>query len=214
MALARNFVDRLDGDAPADADTGKIHFQIEGSDAADAAWTAGLKKAFEGKIVLGLRAELGIPARPEGPSLACRVRIKADHVQVQLTGSDPARGWVPFGKFTLPIAGATSEAESLRLADALAEGLISRLVRAQVVKGPREKGKPTYRIRIDNVSPLPLNGLAAIGVNNKKDEEARALTGISIPPGRNMTVPASEEVVKNLGLKQGIRITAIDLSAL
>jgi hypothetical protein len=29
-----------------------------------------------------------------------------------------------------------------------------------------------------------------------------------------MSVPASEEVVKNLGLKQGIRITAIDLSAL
>ena len=29
-----------------------------------------------------------------------------------------------------------------------------------------------------------------------------------------MTVPASEEVVKALGLKQGIRVTALDLSGL
>ncbi len=165
--------------------------------------------------MLGLQADLGIPARPAGPSLACRVRIKGEEAQVQLTASDPAaRGWVPFGKFTLPIAGATGEAESLRLADALAEGLISRLVRAQVVKGPREKGKLTYRIRIENASPLRLNGLAAVGVDNKADDKARILTGISIPPRRNMNVPASEEVIKDLGLKQGVRLTAIDLSAL
>ena len=145
-------------------ETGRILFQIERHRRRGVARAAGLKKALEGKIVLGLRAEIGIPARPDGPSLACRVRIKGEEMQVQLTGSDPAaRSWVPFGKFTLPVADATGEAESLRLADALAEGLINRLVRAQVVKGPRDKGKLTYRIRIENVSPLRLNGLAAVG---------------------------------------------------
>ena len=59
-----------------------------------------------------------------------------------------------------------------------------------------------------------LDGLAAVGVHSQDDKDARVLQGISIPPRRNMTVPASEEVVKNLGLKQGIRITAIDLSAM
>ena len=215
LALARDFVDRLDADAASEWETGKILFQIEGTDDASSSRAAGLNKALEGKMVLGLRSGTGIPARPSGPSLACRVRIKGEEMQVQLSGSDPAaRTWVPFGKFNLPVADATGEAESLRLADALAEGLLSRLVRAQVVKGPRDKGKLTYRIRIENVSPLRLNGLAAVGINNKKDEEARVLSGISIPPRRSMTVPASEEVVKGLGLKQGIRVTAIDLSGL
>ena len=36
------------------------------------------------------------------------------------------------GKFTLPLAGAKGEEGALKLADALAEGLLSRLVRAQM----------------------------------------------------------------------------------
>src|SRR5262249_41477898 len=85
MALARELVHRLDADTPALAETGKILFQIDGADEAAAARAAGLKKALEGKVVLGLRAELSIPARPAGPSLACRVRIKGAEAQVQLT---------------------------------------------------------------------------------------------------------------------------------
>ena len=38
--------------------------------------------------------------------------------------------------------------------DGLAEGMLGRLVRAQLVKGPRDKGKVTYGIKIDNASPL------------------------------------------------------------
>ncbi len=64
------------------------------------------------------------------------------------------------------------------------------------------------------MSPLRLNGVAAVGVGSKADEKARVLSGISVPPRRSMTVPASEELVKALGLKQGIRVTAIDLSGL
>ena len=215
LALARHFVDHLDSDMAADAETGRIHFDISGTDDATEAKAAELRKSIEGQIVLGLRAELKIPSRPEGPSLACRVRMKVGEVQVQLSSSDASsRTWVPFGKFTLPLAASGTDYESLRLADALAEGLLSRLVRAQLVKGPREKGKLSYRIRIDNVSPLRLNGVAALGVGSKAGEKERVLSGISVPPRRSMTVPASEELVKALGLKQGIRVTAIDLSGL
>jgi hypothetical protein len=49
------------------------------------------------------------------------------------------------------------------VADALAEGLLGRLVRAQLIKGPRVNGKATYQIRVDNASPLILNGLVLAG---------------------------------------------------
>jgi hypothetical protein len=215
LALARDFVDQLDGDAVAEGDSGQILFEIVGKDPAGETRAADLKKAFEGKIVLGLRAAMGIPARPSRPSLACRVQVKSDEVQVQLSSSDAAgRNWIPFGKFALAAADAKGDAGSLKLADALAEGLIGRLVRAQVVKGARQKGKLTYGLRIDNASPLRLNGLAAVGLESGKDVEAHVLAGISIPPRRSMTVPATEEAVKELHLKKGIRVTALDLSGL
>ena len=40
------------------------------------------------------------------------------------------------------------------------------------------------------------------------------LTGICLSPRRSMTVGASEEVVKSLGLKKGIKLIALDLSGL
>jgi hypothetical protein len=82
------------------------------------------------------------------------------------------------------------------------------------VKGARQKGKLTYGIRIDNASPLLLNGLAIVGIEGDEGQEPRILAGISIAPRRSMTVPVSEEAVKQLGLKRGIRLTALDLSGL
>jgi hypothetical protein len=143
------------------------------------------------------------------------VRLSADEAQVQLSGSDAtAQRWVAFGKFTLPLRGEHDDVGASALADDVAAGLLSRLVRAQLVKGPREKGKLTYRLRIDNVSPLRLNGVAAVGLESKDDAKPRVLAGIGIPPRRTMTIPTSEEAVKRLGLKQGIRVTAVDLSGL
>ncbi len=40
------------------------------------------------------------------------------------------------------------------------------------------------------------------------------LLDLCIPPRKSMTLPASEEAVKSLGLKQGIRVMAVDLSGL
>ena len=96
----------------------------------------------------------------------------------------------------------------------MSEGILNRLVRAQLSKGVKDKGKMHYEIRIDNASPLVLNGLAALGVVSKADEVPKFLVGICISPRRSLTVPASEEVVKELGLKKGIRLVGLNLSGL
>ena len=104
----------------------------------------------------------------------------------------------------------------MKFADALAEGILNRLVRAQVIKGSaqREKGKLIYQIRIENASPLILNGLAMVGTASKEDEMPKVLSGIAISPRRTMLVPTNEDVVKTLGLKKGIKVLALDLSGL
>jgi hypothetical protein len=119
-----------------------------------------------------------------------------------------------FGKFSLPIAADNGKFDALKFADELAEGILDRLVRVQLTKPVKENGKLVYHLRIDNASPLILNGLAAVGKTNKADETPRILSGISVPPRKSMTVTASPEVVKALSLKQGVKLVALDLSAL
>ena len=87
-------------------------------------------------------------------------------------------------------------------------------MRAQLSKGVKDKGKMHYSIRIDNASPLILNGLAAVGTTSSPDEIPKVLLGICVSPHRSLTVPASEEAVKELGLKKGIKLTALNLSGL
>ena len=104
----------------------------------------------------------------------------------------------------------------MKFADSLAEGILNRLVRAQVIKGSaqKDKGKLIYQIRLENASPLILNGLAFVGTGSKEDEMPKVLSGIAIPPRRSMLVPTTEESVKTLGLKKGIKVLALDLSGL
>ena len=215
LALAQQFVDRLD-DLP-NLDSGTLLFEIEALDGGQKENAAALEKAIRGTWVLGLPAKIGVPDAPDGPAVACRVRLGRDEALVQVLGSSAdATRWVSFGKFALPIARAKGQFDALRFADDLSEGLLNRLVRAQLSKGPRVKGKETFRVRIDNASPLILNGLAVLGAGESSGEAAvpKELAGISIAPRRSMTVPATEEVVKLLGLKKGIRVVAADLSGL
>jgi hypothetical protein len=215
LTLARDFCEHLDGLQEGEGETGYLLFQISGTDAAGESMAAELVKAVKGKTVLGLRADAGIPARPDGPAVACRVRFSGGSALVQVFSSDgAARNWVPFGKFTLPATQKPGEFEVSRFADALAEGILNRLVRAQLIKGPRDKSKLTYQLRIENFSPMLLNGLALLGPASKPAEAPKVLSGISIPPRKVMTVPASEEAVKVLGLRQGVRVQALDLSGL
>ena len=132
-----------------------------------------------------------------------------------MLGSDvAASNWVAFGKFNLPLGEGQFDAK--RFADGFAEGVLNRLVRAQVIKGAttREKGKLVYQIRIENFSPMILNGLALLGTDSPASERPKLLTGICVSPRRSLTIPANEQVVKTLGLKKGIKLTALDLSGL
>ena len=121
-----------------------------------------------------------------------------------------------FGKFTLPVTQENGKAEVMRMADGLSEGILNRLVRAQIIKGSatKDKGKLVYQLRIDNASPLVLNGLAMLGTASKDDEMPKVLPMISVSPRKSLTVPTSEDVVRNLGLKKGIKLVALDLSGL
>jgi hypothetical protein len=198
-----------------EGESGLLLFQINGRNSTDESMAAELVEAVKGKTVLGLQAAIGIPARPAGPAVACRVLFSGHEALVQVASSDgTARNWVAFGKFTLPVTKDHGKLDSARFADALGEGILNRLVRTQLTKGPRDKGKPTYGIRIDNASPMILNGVAVLGTASRPSETPRLLWGISVPPRKSLTLPASEETVKALGLRQGIRVQAIDLSGL
>jgi hypothetical protein len=215
LTLAKDFVDRLD--SLSEGESGRILFEVVGTDEATKAMASGFSKALEGKTVLGLVAHLGeIPASPAGPAVACRVRMSADEAMVQVFSSDAtAQNWVPFGKFTVPVAQEKGKLDDVRFADGLAEGVLNRLVRAQVAKGTsKEKGKRIYQVRIENYSPLVLNGLALVGTTSPADEKAKLVWGICISPRGSLTVPATEDVVKTLGLKNGIKLVALNLSGL
>ncbi len=55
---------------------------------------------------------------------------------VQIMSSDPTcEAWVPFGKFTVPLTRKDGKLDLFRFADGLAEGALTRLVRAQLIKG-------------------------------------------------------------------------------
>src|SRR5262249_11946533 len=62
MTLAQDFVRRLS--ALPEGESGRLLFQIEGTDAAGQAMAAELAELIKGKMVLGLQAELGVPGRP------------------------------------------------------------------------------------------------------------------------------------------------------
>ena len=104
--------------------------------------------------------------------------------------------------------------DAYHFCEEMSEGILNRLVRAHLSKGVKDKGKTHYEIRVDNASPLILNGLAVLGAVSKADEMPKFLVGICISPRRSLTVPASEEVVKELGLKKGIRLVGLNLSGL
>ena len=151
---------------------------------------------------------------------------------MKLTASHPSGSdWIPLGKSRIKLADVCAaedsltddteltdeqrrERESVRLGDAVAEAMVARLVRVQLSRGPRVKGKESFRIKIVNESPMILNGLALGGSEIKADSPPSILLGMSLPPLKSLTVPATAEVVARLNLKEGSRVVAVDLSGL
>jgi len=144
--------------------------------------------------------------------------VAAPELAVEVSASD-ARGaaWAPAGKFALPIArDADGRIDRAAFGDTLAEELLKRLVVATIRpnKGPRSKGKETFTVRVENYSPLILNGVSLSGVGSKPGDPPKVLQGIALSPRRFLTLPATAESAERFGLKQGVRVVAVDLSAL
>jgi len=217
LTLAQTFVDQLD--RLPQGDSGTFLCEVKVDDPALKGLSREIAKALKDQSVLGLAVKTEIPAQPEGPGVTCRIRLQGTEEQpkalLEVATSNPnATAWASAGKFTLPIVRDGGKLQSEKFVDAMAEGMLDRLVRASVGKGPKVKGKDTYKVRIENGSPLILNGIAVLGIASEKDDAAKVLSGISVPPGKSMTVPASAQMVEQLGLKKGVRVTAADLSGL
>jgi hypothetical protein len=213
IALARQLVDKLDA-LPA-GELGRIYVEISGNDALAVELKALLKDGF----LLGLKVESGVPSQPRGPALACSIVVSGakghEEAQVTVKTSDAnGRTWASAGTFAVPLVSKDGERDVVGLADSLAAGVLSRMIDARLEKGQKVKGKDTYMVRLLNRSPLILNGLALTGVGEKDGAAPRLLSGICISPQRSLVLPATAEVVEALGLKQGVRVTAADLSGL
>ena len=215
LTLAKGFVDRLD--SLSNEEAGRLLFQVDATEANERVdGNRDSPKSFDGRMILGLIAEVGRPSKPAGPAVACWVRLTASEALVQVSSSDATgENWVPVRQVLAPARWRCGESLMLQNSPmSLAEGILNRLVRVQLSKPVKENGKLVYHLRIDNASPLILNGLAAVGTTSKADEIPRVLSGISVPPRKSMTISASAEVVKALSLKQGVKLVALDLSAL
>jgi len=221
VALAKAFaaeVEATDGALP-EAESGVLYAEVVASDPASEPLAAELRKQLKENLVLGLRPKLGVPATPAGPAVSCRVVLGGGEASVVVQSTEVKRGlsWTPMGKFTLALAKEDGAAwKAPEVVDQLAEGLLNRLVRTQVTKGAKVKNKFTYKVRIDNASPLILNGLALTGtaVEKGKGPRVSALAGLNLTPQRSLSLPASAEIVESLGLTEGVRVVAADLSGL
>jgi len=229
LALAKQMVGSLD--AKTADDTGRFLIEVTAKDDAQKGIATELKSLFADRVMLGLTVESTVPVKPTGPAVACKVQIQGTAAKpealVQVATTDATGlGWTPTGKFTLPVA--LDEAGKIKAAafgDALAEELLKRLVKVVVskpsanngglfAKTAKEHDKTAYTVRIDNYSPLMLNGIALIGAGAKESEPLKILAGISLSPRRSLALPVSADSADSFGLKTGVKVLALDLSGL
>ncbi len=156
------------------------------------------------------------------PAVACEVRIASDGQTASVavkSSNDRLDGWEPMGKFTLDltqtIEGQVEPLKAPLVADNFAEGLLNRLVRVQVTKKPRtDTTKAVFLVQVDNASPLILNGIALTGAVAEKGQKVGAIAGLNVGPRRSLTLPTLFNSYKALGLTDGVRVLAADLSGL
>ena len=139
--------------------------------------------------------------------------IRLDEFRIKMADLTPA------ADESQPEGQATSDDQKkdlvpIRLGNLVAEGILRNLVRVQLARGPKVKGKDTYRIKIVNESPMILNGLALGSAEDRDKSDVSVFSGFCLPPAKTLTVPASSEMVTRLHMKDGVRIFAADLSGL
>jgi hypothetical protein len=218
LALAEQFVarlDRQDGRAQA-GQSGTIYYEVTSADTGGERLTREVARLLTDRGLLGLSAVERMPSRPEGPAIACRIALAGGQATGQVwTTVGSGRSWQSAGKLSVVLTKRNAEQPApAEVADACAQGLLSRLVRAELAKGPKANDKESFKIKIENASPLILSGLALAGNTNAEEAKPSALAGFSLPPRKVLTVPASREMVSRLGLKDGVRVVAATLSGL
>jgi hypothetical protein len=235
IALARRFVESLEKDDAAAhrVEPGRLYWDLKADGDQYGELIDGLRALWTKYPVLGLTAKEEIPERPEGPALACWMELKEGVLNVKLATSHPSGSdWVLLGAFRIKLSDCKPspveadrngsavtheqrrECEAALLGDRVAAGLLERLVRVQLTRGPKTKQKDSFRIKIVNESSLILNSLALGGTEVQDDARPSALEGLSLPPKKSLAVPASAELVERLHLKSGVRVLAADLSGL
>lgn len=231
LALAQRLVEGLDQprDRSVKVDQGLLYWELKGETARPGNLAEGLRALWAKYPVLGLTAKEGVPESPKGPAIACSLNLSDSAVDVKLMVSHPSgTDWVKLGDFRLKrpdratkqeaadqeTSKATQEREAARFGDTVAEGVLAHLVRVQLSRGPRVKGKESFRIKIINDSPMILNGLALGGAEVSETKPPSVLAGFCLPPLKSLTVPASGEMVERHHLKAGIHVLAADLTGL
>jgi hypothetical protein len=218
IALARQFVERLD--ALPEGESGQLFVEFLAGEPAHEALAGESGKAFSARTVLGLKAASGVPSKPSGPSIGCKVRFLGEpgepEALVQVAESDGHHEWKSMGKFSLPVPlDAAGKPDQAGFGDKLAEGILTRVVRVRLIKGRKGiEGQATYTVQVDNISPMILNGVSMIGGLAKPSEPPRYLLGVALPPQRSLQLPINPGTVEAQGLKKGMHLVGVDLSAL
>ena len=215
LALARSLVDRID--RRAGGDPGRLMVEVTPKDSGADALAEEIRAALRDRSMLGLAVEPGMPARPEGPAVGCGIRVNGTSAEPELvvelaSSDDRGEAWTPVGKFSIPVVrDATGRLDPAKFGDALAEGLVDRLVVAtlRTARGSKPKAKEHFTIQVENRSPLILNGITLSGADVRPDEPARSLVGIGVAPRRSFALPASADAVEKAGLKRGLRVAAV-----
>ena len=168
--------------------------------------------------MLGVLAAAGIPAQPEGPALACRIRLTGAEASVQVTGSDAtATNWVAFGKFTQPAVQENGKVDQREVRRCLGR-------RDPQPPGPRS-GDQGLRPERKGQADLPDSDRERVatdpqraGAGRDGEQGRRSAQGAvghrHSSAAEACSFPTSEDVVKTLGLKKGIKVLALDLSGL
>jgi hypothetical protein len=216
LALAKQFVDRRERaeDAGREGEPGTIFYKVSATGPRQERLAGEVRRLLDDRSLLGLTARSSIPAQPPGPALACRIEIKDGATSVRVSSSDEAgRSWVDVGKFSAssPEAGETQPTPA-ELIDRVAEGLLERLIRVRLTREGRGKGG--YRIHVENGSPLVLNGLTLGDRESGPDSRPSTLVGLSLPPRKALTIPATQQLARRVGSAKRIHIVAADLSGL
>jgi hypothetical protein len=214
LALAKQFVERRSGAdvAVQIGEPGTIYYEVSAAGAGQERLASEMRRLLDERSFLGLTARSGIPARPAGPALSCRIEMKDGPTSVRIGSSDEAgSSWVDVAKFTMPsIEAGGNPPTPAGVIDRVAEGALERLIRVQLTR--QGQGKLAYRIHIENGSPLVLNGLSLGCCKSGPGPHPATLVGLSLPPRKAMTIPASNAMARRVGSGKRPHILAADLS--